>query len=275
MSLLEGLSALSLPALSARLQRLADEASIALRQERPSAVAEALDTLRGQMDAMSGPALLMARVAESFLTRLLPGLGSPEKDAARLVVDTAAGSRLLARLVEGELVGVDALKALPQQTRAAFQILIERGAVSDTQDLLSLSSSAQGWVADLVEPLPFRLWRIVQSAKLAASWERDPERAAQIVAGMTGTFTAQARAFLSREELSGRQHEAARAPRYKRPRSEDAGHKRVQIATETLRSPPAAAPPSLGLVAEPPLANRGPEFDEIFSNRQPSDLAAE
>lgn len=267
MAQLEGLNALTLPALRARLQQLATDASIAARKERPSEVAEALRTLRGELDHLEGPALLMAEVAEAFVARLVPGIGSPERDAARQVVDDPAGCNLLARLAGGDLVPSGEAARLADHTRVAFGVLVERGTLIDAEGSLSLSANAQGWVADLVEPLPFRLWRIVQSARLAASWERDPDRAAQIVAGMTGTLTPQARAFLDRERMPINDAEASRAPRYKR------GNMKKRPPD---RRAPAPTVPSVELAAEPAISSRtrGRGAEPLADMRQSADLQA-
>lgn len=202
------------------LLRVAREASRAARTGDAVGVGAIAEQLTERIRAATGDALTLLEVARAFLVAAQPSAGSEDARivGALMAHASGVGASLLDRLVAGERVDASALDALDATEARLIGRLRDRGVLRVQGDALALDPRSASVVREQIEPLVFRLWRTVETARRHASLLREQSKRAELVAGMTGVELAQAQRFVARELAAGSPPVSAQGvTRYARP----------------------------------------------------------
>lgn len=198
--------------LEEELLGLAAEAQQALRQEDYARLAEMKRKLRDAAPSFRGIRLALIEVAESFLSVMAGTDLSPQELAVRSLLARAPddGHQLLDALLDGPAIP---RTRIGPKLRDGVSQLLACGVLVERDGSVSLSRAAVSWVRELTEPLPFRMWHAVETARSrVASRPLSSDAAAAIFAGCLGVSSAQANHFLRQHPTRPRPNGPGRLP---------------------------------------------------------------
>jgi hypothetical protein len=245
--------AMGIPELQDYLVATAEAARSAVAADDYGAVRNSRRQLCEWADRLTGPKLALVEVALAFLDNLMGDEISEGALAARGFLDawTREATPFFDELVRGFKVQTAATRHWPAGARQHLDALEKAGVIlhDSAQDYV-LGPTSREWLREMIEPLPFRMWRIVSNARVRAASLTDNDARVVAMAALTGVTETQARAHISRIPRGGASRSVhISGPRYVRSKPLD-----------TARRQPNAGKNSVTGVASPgsgPVRNDG------------------
>lgn len=226
--------AMNIPDLQDYLIETAEAAKDAIVAQDFSAVENSRKQLQGWADVVTGPKLALIEVALAFLDNLVGKRAHEPALVAQRFLDTwpRESASFFDDLVRGHGVEVSATKRWPAGARFQLETLEKVGVLLRDEDhAYYLAPTSRDWLREMVEPVQFRMWRIVNSARARASTLIDNDARITALAILTGASESQARLHMERTPLPT----APRAVHVSGPRWRRQGNKAPEQATRHPR----------------------------------------
>jgi hypothetical protein len=185
------------------LVETAEDARTAIAAEDYGPLQNSRRQLREWAGALTGSRLALVEVALAFLDNLVGRELSEANQAARQFLNNwpKEATRFFDELVRGFAFEISITKQWPTGAQRHLDTLEKVGVILREDETYCLSPIVRGWLRELVEPFPFRMWRIVNNARVRAAAFPDRDDQAVTVAALTGVTETQARAHLSQIPL--------------------------------------------------------------------------
>lgn len=186
--------------LTRRVMAIARDVPRALREDDLPTLAGYRAELAAAIDTATGANLAIVEVAHALFKYALPSARQEVIDLRTLLQDET-GASMLDRVARDVPVQARILASLGDDARQALARLEERGVIVQTGDVFIVPASQKKLVRDEIEPVPFRLWRLVEGARAHAAVAEDGKQAA-VISGLLGVTQSQADAHLTRAPLT-------------------------------------------------------------------------